>query len=128
MRLLRVVNRDVKKADTPLDIMTYMKANFATITRKSLSQKFGYSEAQIARIIKKYTGFNYTTYITSLKVNTATCLLKNTDYSIKRIAEAVGIDSVEYFCRLYKKHVGYPPLKHRKYMEKEVSDAVSRKK
>lgn len=44
---------------TPTAILQYVKDNYATLTLPELAAKFGYSESQIARIIKKYTGFTY---------------------------------------------------------------------
>ncbi len=99
---------------TPTAILQYVKDNYATLTLPELAAKFGYSESQIARIIKKYTGFTYSTYVMTLRINTATFLLKSTNYSVAQIAETVGIKSPEYFCRLYKKQVGYSPIQHKK--------------
>ena len=48
---------------TPTAILQYVKDNYATLTLPELAAKFGYSESQIARIIKKYTGFTYSTYV-----------------------------------------------------------------
>ena len=105
---------------TPTAILQYVKDNYATLTLPELAAKFGYSESQIARIIKKYTGFTYSTSVMTLRINTATFLLKSTNYSVAQIAETVGIKSPEYFCRLYKKQVGYSPIQHKKYMYNEV--------
>ena len=101
-------------------ILQYVKDTYTTLTLPELAAKFGYSESQIARIIKKYTGFTYSTYVMTLRINTATFLLKSTKYTVAQIAETVGIKSPEYFCRLYKKQVGYSPIQHKKYMYNEV--------
>ena len=98
---------DTSASRTPTAILQYVKDNYTTLTLPELAAKFGYSESQIARIIKKYTGFTYSTYVITLRINTATFLLKSTKYTVAQIAEAVGIKSPEYFCRLYKKQVGF---------------------
>ena len=111
---------DTSASRTPTAILQYVKDNYTTLTLPELAAKFGYSESQIARIIKKYTGFTYSTYVMTLRINTATFLLKSTKYTVAQIAETVGIKSPEYFCRLYKKQVGYSPIQHKKYMYNEV--------
>lgn len=101
---------EVRKAETPVEIMTYLRENFATITLSSVADKFGYSRSQIERIIKKFTGFNFSAFIATMRINTATYLLLHSDLSVSEISKRVGIESTEYFYRLYKKHTGYTPL------------------
>ena len=110
---------EVKSADTPNTILQYLKDNYKTVTLHSLSKKFGYSQSQIARIIKKYTGHTFSSYIMSARMAEATFLAINTDKTVMQISEEVGIHSPEYFCRLYKKQVGLSPLAHRKYARNE---------
>ena len=114
---------EVKSADTPNTILQYLKDNYKTVTLYSLSKKFGYSQSQIARIIKKYTGHTFSSYITSARMAEATFLAINTDKTVMQISEEVGIHSPEYFCRLYKKQVGLSPLAHRKYARSEFVKA-----
>ena len=53
-------------------------------------------------------------YITERRLRRAAVLLRETDESIARIAETVGIPNYTYFSRLFKKEMGLSPLKYRK--------------
>ena len=118
-KTLKTEYAEVKNASTPDTILQYLKDNYKTVTLQSVSKKFGYSQSQMGRIIMKYTGFTFSSYITSARMAEATFLTINTDKTVSRIASEVGIHSTEYFCRLYKKQVGLSPLAHRKYARNE---------
>lgn len=53
-------------------------------------------------------------YIVSLRINNAMNLLDSTNYSIAKIANAVGYDNALYFSRLFRKHTGFSPREYRK--------------
>ena len=53
-------------------------------------------------------------YLVSLRINHALSLLDHTDYSIAKVAAAVGYDNPLYFSRLFRKHVGYSPRAYKK--------------
>ena len=53
-------------------------------------------------------------YIISLRITSAMNMLDNTDYSMARIAEAVGYDNPLYFSRIFKKHTGMSPSDYKK--------------
>ena len=94
-------------------IMWYINDNYNTVTRESLARHFGYSGQQIARIIKKRTGTSFTTYIQVLRLIRATELLRNTNLSVKEIAERVGTESAEYFTRWFKREHHVTPTEYR---------------
>ena len=119
---LKTEYAEVKNASTPDTILQYLKDNYKTVTLESVSKKFGYSQSQMGRIIMKYTGFTFSSYIISARMSEATFLVINTDKTVAQIAAEVGIHSTEYFCRLYKKQVGLSPLAHRKYARNEFLD------
>lgn len=62
------------------------------------------------------TNFNSTVndYIISKRMHRASCFLKNTDLSVGRIAEEVGIETYTYFSKLFKEKYNIPPLAYRK--------------
>ena len=63
------------------------------------------------------TSFNQTVndYIVSCRMRRASYLLKNTDLSVSRIAEEIGIGTYTYFSRLFKEKYNIPPLAYRKF-------------
>ena len=102
----------------PRAIVRAMRENYKDITVEKLSKKFGYSTAQIYRIIKKNTGNNFNTVVITIRIQRAKYLLRNTDYSISQIANLVGLGSSEYFSRLFNRQVGCTPTEYRKIHKK----------
>lgn len=113
----KVVSASRTSADTT-QIIEYMRENYKDITVEKLSKKFGYSTAQIYRIIKKNTGNNFNTVVITIRIQRAKYLLRNTDYSISQIANLVGLGSSEYFSRLFNRQVGCTPTEYRKIQKK----------
>lgn len=102
------------------EVIAYIRENYKDITIDELSKKFGYSTAQIYRIIKKSTGNNFNTIIMTMRIQRAKYLLRNTDFSISHIAHMVGIGSSEYFARLFKRQCGYTPTEYKKLHKKGI--------
>lgn len=67
------------------------------------------SEGRFAHLFKGCTGTSPKRYVTGIKVETALRLLSTTNLSLQEVAEAVGIEDVNYFSRLVKKHTGKTP-------------------
>lgn len=104
-------NESKEKAEV---FVQYINEHYATVTLEEMSKKFGYSTQQIRRIIKKHFGYSYTTCVQFKRMGVAMNLLSKTDIPIKRIAEFVGLDSVEYFCRRFRAEKGMTPTEFRK--------------
>lgn len=91
-------------------INQYIEDNLAvSITTKDLSHQLYLSERQINRIITHCTGKSTKAYINSMKMSKAKILLRESDYSIKEIAQSLGFSSEYYFNQFFKRLDGYPP-------------------
>jgi len=66
------------------------------------------------RIFKKETTDGFKTYLLQLRLEEAKILLRNTNYSIVKICERVGIPNPSYFSQLFKANVGCLPNEYRK--------------
>ena len=71
------------------------------------------SVSRFSHAFKESTGSSPKTYIILAKINVATWLIESTNMSMADIAAAVGIDDVNYFSRLFKKHTGHTPSFYR---------------
>ena len=100
-------------------LIQYIDENYAHISLKTLSERFGYSSVQIQRIIKKQTGTTFCKYINSLRVSRAAHLLSETSTSISQIASVLGFSSHEYFSRMFKDSSGYSPSDYRRQFCKQ---------
>ncbi|MBQ8817484.1 MAG: AraC family transcriptional regulator [Clostridia bacterium] len=65
------------------------------------------------KTFKEITKMTPMQYIVSLRITNAMNLLDNTNYSISRIASAVGYDNALYFSRLFHKHTGLSPSEYK---------------
>ena len=70
-------------------------------------------QAHFCRFFKAATGKTALEYINEYRVDRAQVLLEKTSMSLSEIAESVGFDDLNYFCRLYKRIKGTSPGKHR---------------
>ena len=66
------------------------------------------------RSFKRYMGVTPMQYITSIRMNKAKELLKNTNYSIQEISGLVGYENPLYFSRIFRKQIGCSPSGYRK--------------
>ena len=65
------------------------------------------------RSFKRYTGVTPLQYITTIRINKAKELLKDSGYSIQEIGSLVGYDNQLYFSRMFKKQTGCSPSQYR---------------
>lgn len=68
----------------------------------------------LSSLFKRDMGVTFTQYLMQKRLEQATVLLKNTDYSIANIANMVGYVDPLYFSKLFKKYNNLSPLNYRK--------------
>lgn len=121
IQLLRKYEKDIlfpnpqhqKQEDNLIFILKYIENNYKTVTLKELSAFFGYSERQMIRIIKTYTGENFSSLIRSTKLARACELLKNPDIRINDIIIEVGYSNTSHFYNTFYKKYGITPAEYR---------------
>ena len=95
-------------------ILHYIVDNISTTDIESTANHFGYTPTHITRIIKKHTGFNFKTYLMLQRILRAEDYLLKTDIPISEIASLIGLDSAEYFSRVFKRFNNITPSQYRK--------------
>ena len=95
-------------------ILQYIRDNISSATLESVSSYFGYSPAHLSRIIKKHTGNSFSTFIMLQRMLRAEQLLSQSDIPIGNIPELIGLDSKEYFSRVFKRFNNISPSEYRK--------------
>lgn len=78
--------------------------DFAAVARRQ-----GITPAYFRSVFKGMVGMPPTDYLTRVRILKSLELLQTTQLPIAEIAAQVGIDDANYFSRLFKKTVGYPP-------------------
>lgn len=85
-----------------------------TISIEQYAKEHHMSISWFIRSFKHYMGMTPIQYITSIRINKAKELLKNTNCSIQEISGLVGYENPLYFSRIFRKQTGNSPSQYRK--------------
>lgn len=73
-----------------------------------------YSESYVSHRFKFHWGVTFSQYLKDTRLKYIEYYLKTTNYSLKNIADLVGIESLSYLNRIFKEKYNVTPLKYRK--------------
>ncbi len=92
----------------------YMQEHFnQALSLEDLARVVYLSPFYFSHIFKEEMGMTFIEYLTSLRINEAKRLLRDTLLAVGTIAEQVGYNDVNYFSRVFKKVVGMTPSQFR---------------
>ena len=108
-------NKDVLKA------IEYIEGNLkGDISCKIVADKINMNSSYFSRLFKKEMGMSFSSFLLQKRIDKATELLAGTSYSVDEIVPMVGIESVSYFYRIYKRMTGKTPGESRNLHKKTV--------
>ncbi|MDO4648450.1 MAG: AraC family transcriptional regulator [Eubacteriales bacterium] len=117
-RIREVGDYEVKQSrrlDDLSRITGYMKEHYRDeLTLSKLAEQFGYSDAYLSRMFRKYAQVNFKSYLQDLRTAYAYRDLVNTDHTIARIAEENGFCSSRSLTEEFRKRYGLLPSEIRK--------------
>lgn len=88
----------------------HIRLNFTqNLSLEELCMHIGVNKYYLCRIFKEVTQKTVIQFINELKCQYAQKLIYESDYTINHISELCGFNSVPYFYRIYKKHIGVTP-------------------
>ncbi len=92
-------------------IIEYMHRNFAdeTLSIEALADKAGYSPAYFRRIFREVSGMSPKQYLSRLRIDYATELLKCGYYRVEEVAAQCGFVCPKYFSTVYRTLTGRSP-------------------
>lgn len=97
---------------------TYVLAHVEEeINLENVAAEVHMTKSYVGKIFKQKTGYNFTDYVTKIKMEHAKTLLRTGDYKNYEVSEKLGYSSTDYFCRLFKQYSGLTPLEFRKQGE-----------
>ena len=102
------------ETDKIIEIINYIQDNYASITLSKLANEFHFTIQYLSKIIKEYTGKTFSEIVQKIKMDKASALLLNTNFTVTDISYMVGYDNKEHFIRTFKKNFGVSPTQHRK--------------
>lgn len=90
--------------------LDFMSAHLGeNISCEGMAAYVSMNSSYFSRLFKRELGLNFSDYLLNKRLQRATELLINTNNSIEEIINAVGIESVSYFYRVYKRMTGNTP-------------------
>jgi two-component system response regulator YesN len=81
---------------------------------KTLAHSFHMSASQFSQHFKQTTGQNFIHYVTNLRIEQSKRQLKDTTWTVDKIASQVGFEDPGYFRKIFKRYVGMTPLEYRR--------------
>jgi len=96
-------------------IETFIHGNlYRKFTLSDVSAHIFLSTRQISRIIEREYGVSFSALVADKRLASAEMLLKNTDFTIAKIASETFPGTESYFYTCFKKKFGMSPLQYRK--------------
>lgn len=93
--------------------VSYIDQHYMTeVSLESCAELAGVSPYTLSKAFKQTTGVNFIDYLTSVRMEAAKRLLRDTDQKVQQIAAQVGYQH-SYFNRIFKKVEGVTPGKYR---------------
>ena len=102
--------QDSRRLDALSKITTYMREHYTEeLKLADMASMFGYSDAYLSRMFKKYAKVNFKSYLQEIRMAFACRGLMNTDHTISQIALDNGFASSRAFSREFKNRYGILP-------------------
>ena len=82
--------------------------------REIVSDYIGFNATYFSSLFKKETGITFSEYLTSVRMEKAKELLKETNMSVASICEEVGYNDYKNFTKGFNKYTNLKPNEYRK--------------
>ena len=101
--------------DLPSKIISYINANFKEdLTVSRIAKVFGYHPSYIAHLFCDQLKIPFKTYMCNLRSEYAASQIRSTEKSLTEIAYDSGYNSLNTFCRCFKKVFSQTPSEYKK--------------
>lgn len=92
----------------------FIRKNYSLpITLSDVAGAVYLSPNYFSTIFKEITGLNFCKYLNSIRIQEGKRLLRETDLPIKEIVQMVGFMDYNYFNRVFRQSVNFPPAAYR---------------
>ena len=106
-------------------IISFLQKNYAEkITLDDIAKQVSLSRSECSRFFKKLTGYSIFGYLTSYRLSKRIDLLRDTDYGIAEIANAVGFSSQSYFTNCFRKEKKITPKKYKELSTRRAENIL----
>jgi AraC-like DNA-binding protein/ligand-binding sensor protein len=95
----------------------YIQENYTEeLSLEQVAKAVNTSTFYFCKMFRKYTGVNYTEFLSRIRIENARNLLLNPNLRISEVAFAAGFQSLTHFNRVFKKIVGESPTEFRAHL------------
>ncbi|MGI6010092.1 MAG: AraC family transcriptional regulator [Ruminococcus sp.] len=102
--------KNSKKERMIMDTLAFIDSHLTEdIDFLSIAESYDLSPNYFRTVFREITGISPTEYLNRTRILNALKYLRMTDMTISDIAASVGLYDANYFTRLFKKYLGYPP-------------------
>ena len=112
----RLVKRHATKQYSPIvqRVIVCIDADLSgDLSLNTLAAMQNINPGYLSTLFHRETGQTLTEHVTEKRIRLATQLLSTTHLQIQTIAQHCGIPDVNYFCKVFKKHIGKTPRSFR---------------
>jgi len=104
------------------ETIEYLKKNFdSDLTMAEMADKMGMESSKFSRNFKKETGYNFTSYVNRLRINSACNLLAETNQNVSTICYRVGYNTIANFNRRFFQIKKVTPKEYRKLSQSKFN-------
>ena len=116
--------------DIVCDLLEYIDKNInSQISIHQLSIKFLYDKYYLMKLFKKEIGVSIILFVNYIRIYNSILQIKNTNYSITRIALLNGFSSLEYFSEVFHQVMGVSPKNFKFYHQNRyLKDSIKEEK
>ena len=102
----------------PERIISYIESEFREpLTINHIAKVFGYHPSYIAHLFSDTLKIPFRTFLGAVRCENAALHIKNGEKSLTEIAYESGFNSLNTFCRCFKKHFNMTPSEYKKQAE-----------
>lgn len=101
-------------------VIEYIEDNYKNATLNEIATILNQTVSTLSRLIKEYTGKNFSELLVEKKLTKSVKLLENTDLSISQIVEKVGYDNSSYFYKIFNKKYNLTPRAYREKIKRRI--------
>ena len=97
------------------DVKQFIMENYldSELNLTQLGEKFGLVPSYLSKLFKNKTNISLLNYLNDFRMEKATVMLLETNYSIEEICLKCGYNNIHTFLRIFKKRYGVTPGKYR---------------
>lgn len=106
--------REKSTEDIFNSLVQYLQINYANeINFSQIACDYNFSSSYLTKIFKEHTGISPIKFLIEYRIKIAKALLKDTNLTVKEIAEKTGFIDQFYFSKCFKNYCGVTPTQYK---------------